>query len=56
MYFEWEEDRLYEDISKKQKKLEEDPYFPGQGNFLFHRETQQEISETEFDNIDIDKI
>lgn len=56
MYFEWEEDKLYKDIGERQKKLEEDPYIPGQGNFLFHREFQQEISETEFDNIDLDKI
>lgn len=56
MYFEWEEDRLYKDIAEKQKKLEEDPYIPGQSNFLFHREEQQEISETEFDDIDLNKM
>ena len=56
MYFEWEEDRLYKDTIEKHRKLEEDPYVPGQGNFLFHREVQQEISETEFDNIDLDNI
>lgn len=56
MYFEWEEDRLYKDTIEKHRRLEEDPYVPGQGNFLFYREIQQEISETEFDNIDLDNI
>lgn len=56
MYFEWLEDKLYKDTIERQKKLEEDPYIPGQGNFLFGREGQQEISETEFDSIDLDKM
>lgn len=56
MFIEFIEEGLYEDVVEKRKRLEEDPYISGERNFLFFREASQEITDEEFDSIDLDKL
>ena len=56
MFVEFLEDELYKESMEKIKILEKEPYIPGERNFLFMREVAQEISDEEFDNIELDKL
>lgn len=56
MFIEFLEEDLYEEFEEKRLKLEEDPYIPGQGNFLFKREDAQELTDQEFSDIDLDSL
>lgn len=56
MFLEFIEESLYEEVLEKRKNIEEDPYAPGEGNFLFEREVSQELTDEEFDKVDLDNL
>lgn len=52
--FEFIEEKSIEKIIKEREKIRKDPYIVGSRNFLFKREISQDISDKEFDEINLD--
>jgi len=51
MYIEWEEERLFEELNKK-----DEVYIPNSGDFLIKQKFDDTLSDESFNNIDLDKL
>lgn len=56
MFVEFLEDSLYEDLKEKKTKQKEAPYVMGSKNFLFAREVSQEMTDEEFNDIELEEL
>jgi len=52
-YMEFYEDSLYDKVVEQNKKKNDDPYIPNSHNFLYANPQSNEMTEDEFNNIEI---
>jgi len=56
MLIEFRENGMIEDYLNFNKKLKENPYIVGTGNYLFSNIIERPLTDEEFDNIDLSKF